>query len=227
MAGLKPSDGLLAEVASYTAEAVSAVTLEDLSAPTPCSQWNLLALLLHLNTSLGALIETLEAAGLADLDETHAVGSGTSLRSRTPKKGPCAQDLLGTGVTDDVGALLATAVLFRTERLVRIHDAVRRGGGPDLVLVGGRPLPCEAVAATGAVEIAVHSWDIATACGRVLPIPDAPALEMLEMSSLIVDGAGRPGLFAAAVSAPAHAAPGDRLLALLGRTPRRGLDGSR
>jgi uncharacterized protein (TIGR03086 family) len=207
MAALRPSDGLLEQVAAYTAEAVSAVTLEDLSAPTPCTQWNLLALMLHLNTSLGTLIETLQD-GRPDLIGMLRRAAGTPSHTA---------DLLGAD--DDVGTLLATAVRYRTERLVRVADTLRQGDGPNIVLVDGRPLPCDLVAAAGAVEIAVHSWDIATACGRTLPIPDAPAVELLGLSALIVDGAGRSGLFASAVSVPSHAGPGDRLIALLGRTP--------
>ncbi|ACU72551.1 hypothetical protein Caci_3649 [Catenulispora acidiphila DSM 44928] len=238
MAGLRLSDSLLEQVAAYTAEAVSTVTMEDLSAPTPCAQWNLLTLILHLNTSLGALIETFEDAGFTEGDRvagTGTPGAGT-LGLLDHDGGPGfggegegfggldgfggMDSLGGVDVPDDIGALLSTAVLYRTERLVRIRAAALQHGGPDLVLVGGRPLTCDTVAAIGAVEIAVHSWDIARACGRILPLPDAPAAELLELSSLIVDGAGRRGLFASAVTAPPQAGPGDRLIALLGRAPR-------
>lgn len=219
MAALSPSDGLLEQVAAYSAEAVSAVTLEDLSAPTPCRQWNLLALMLHLNSSLGALIDTLQDGRPDLLGALRRVG-GKRTGKRTGK-GSAADvpDPDRLGVEDDIGILLATAVQYRTEKLVRVNDALRGRDGPDIVLVGGRPLPCDLVAGAGAVELAVHSWDIARACGRILPIPDAPAAELLDLSTLIVDGAGRPGLFASAVAAPPDAGPGDRLIALLGRTP--------
>lgn len=232
MAGLRLSDILLEQVAAYTAEAVSTVTMEDLAAPTPCAQWNLLTLILHLNTSLGALIETFEGAGFTEGDRvpgTGTPGAGTlGLLDHDGGAGSGGEgdgfggldSLRGVDVPDDIGALLGTAVLYRTERLVRIRAAALQHGGPALVLVGGRPLTCDTVAAIGAVEIAVHSWDIARACGRVLPLPDAPAAELLELSSLIVDGAGRRGLFASAVPAPPQAGPGDRLIALLGRAPR-------
>ena len=98
MAALRPSDGLLEQVAAYTAEAVSAITLDDLSAPTPCTQWNLMALLLHMNTSLGALIETLE-----DGRPEFVGGSRRPAGARSH-----AADLLDADA--DVGALLATAV---------------------------------------------------------------------------------------------------------------------
>lgn len=208
MAALRPSDGLLAQVAAYTGEAVSAVARADLSAPTPCRQWDLQALLLHLNSSLGSLIAMLRD-GRAGLDAGLGAAAGRGRRSR-------AADLL---VDDDVRALLAAAVCDRTERLVRVHDALRRGARRRTILVGGRPLAGDMVAAAGAVEIAVHSWDVSAACGRSLPIPDAPAAELLELAGQIVDGAARPGLFAAAVSPPPGSRPGDRLVALLGRAP--------
>lgn len=205
MAALRPSDGLLAQVAAYTCEAVRAVARADLSAPTPCRQWDLRALLLHLNSSLGSLI-----AMLQDGRAGPAAGPGAAAAGRCR-----AADLL----TDDVGTLLATAVCYRTERLVRVHETLRRGEGPGAILVGGRRLAGDTVAAAGAVEIAVHGWDVSAACGRALPIPDAPAAELLELAARIVDGAARPGLFAAAVSPPPGSRPGDRLVELLGRAP--------
>jgi hypothetical protein len=218
MVALRPSDGLLEQVADYTREAVSAVTRDDLSAATPCSQWDLRALMLHLNTSLGALIEILRdrgsdpAGGLRPADGQRPGSLSTDPFGTVP----FGADLLAA---DDVGALLAAAVWHRTERLVRVHDGSRRSDGSDEVLVDGHPLARAMVAAAGAVEIAVHSWDISAACGRWLPIPDRPAGELLDLAAQIVDGMGRPGLFASAVRPPPRSGPGDRLIALLGRTP--------
>jgi len=90
--------------------------------------------------------------------------------------------------------------------------------GPDrFVLVGGLPLPTEIVACTGAVEIAVHGWDISAARGRGGAIPPALASRMLRLGPLLVTG--REGLFGAPVRVPAQAGPGDRLVAYLGRVP--------
>jgi uncharacterized protein (TIGR03086 family) len=104
-------------------------------------------------------------------------------------------------------------------------------GGPErFVAVGGLPMPAGLVACTGAVEIAVHGWDVSAAraragrdsagCGadvRGTPIPAGLAARMLRLSPLLV--AGREGLFAVPVEVPAQASPGDRLVGYLGRNP--------
>jgi uncharacterized protein (TIGR03086 family) len=109
-------------------------------------------------------------------------------------------------------------------------------GGPEcFVAVGGLPMPAGLVACTGAVEIAVHGWDVSAARARAgrdgassgsatpdrgtsqIPIPAALATRMLRLSPLLV--AGREGLFAVPVEVPAEASPGDRLVSYLGRHP--------
>jgi uncharacterized protein (TIGR03086 family) len=93
------------------------------------------------------------------------------------------------------------------------------GCGDRVVAVGGRPLTTGLVTGTGAVEIAVHGWDVARACRRPRPIPDALAVELLELVPLFVTPADRPVRFAAPVPVPPSAGPADRLLAFLGRHP--------
>ena len=113
--------------------------------------------------------------------------------------------------------------------------------GPErFVTVGGLPLPAGLVACTGAVEIAVHGWDVAAARGHagcgggaccggadpktaqtpVAPIPAALATRLLTVCPLLV--AGREGLFALPVDVPAQASPGDQLVGYLGRDPGPG-----
>ena len=103
--------------------------------------------------------------------------------------------------------------------------------GPErFVAVGGLPMPADLVACTGAVEIAVHGWDVSAARARAgrgsagregdvpeTPIPAGLAARMLRLSPLLV--AGREGLFAVPVEVSAQASPGDRLVAYLGRYP--------
>ena len=103
--------------------------------------------------------------------------------------------------------------------------------GPErFVAVGGLPMPADLVACTGAVEIAVHGWDVSAARARVgrgsagregdvpeTPIPAGLAARMLRLSPLLV--AGREGLFAVPVEVPAQASPSDRLVGYLGRYP--------
>ena len=116
------------------------------------------------------------------------------------------------------------------DRAAGLLCAVYGYAGPErCVTVGGLPLPAGLVACTGAVEIAVHGWDVSAARGRAgrggsvpgslaTPIPAALATRMLGLCPLLV--AGREGLFALPVKVPPQASPGDRLVGYLGRQPR-------
>ncbi|HEX6248872.1 MAG TPA: TIGR03086 family metal-binding protein [Nocardioidaceae bacterium] len=88
------------------------------------------------------------------------------------------------------------------------------------VLVGDRPLTAPVLAAAGALEVTVHGWDVATACGADRPIPAALAVDLLRVAPRLVTDADRPHRFAPPVPAPAAASPGEVLLAFLGRPPR-------
>jgi uncharacterized protein (TIGR03086 family) len=90
-------------------------------------------------------------------------------------------------------------------------------GPPECVLVGDRALDVRVMAAVGAVEIAVHGWDVAQACGRPRPIPVTLAAELLPVARCVVADADRGVRFAAQVAVPVCAGPDDRLLAFLGR----------
>ncbi|ANS64250.1 hypothetical protein SLINC_2026 [Streptomyces lincolnensis] len=90
-------------------------------------------------------------------------------------------------------------------------------GPPGRVLVGERPLDVRVMAVVGAVEIAVHGWDVAQACGRPRPIPVALAAELLPLARCLVAEEDRGVRFAAPVAVPDRARPDARLLAFLGR----------
>jgi uncharacterized protein (TIGR03086 family) len=85
------------------------------------------------------------------------------------------------------------------------------------VTVGDRPLDVRVMAATGAVEIAVHGWDVAQACGRPRPIPAALAAELLSVARCVVADEDRGVRFAEPVGVLPRAAASDRLVAFLGR----------
>lgn len=101
----------------------------------------------------------------------------------------------------------------------RLLGALSATRGPQAVSIAGCPLSVTVVAGAGALELAVHGWDVARACGARRPIPARLAAELLELAPLLVTDAERPGRFAPAVPLPAGFPPADRLLAFLGRTP--------
>jgi uncharacterized protein (TIGR03086 family) len=178
---------LMAGAISYALRACARVAPGEMSLPTPCAEWDLEALLAHLAASM-ADVEAGIRTGCLDLDPAGA--------PEVP--GDPAE------VLHDRAANLLVACYSH-------HQP------PHLVLVGGLPLAAGIVACTGAVEIAVHGWDVSAARGRGEPIPPALATRMLGLCPLLVTR--RDGLFAAPVEVPPEASPGDRLIAYLGRVP--------
>jgi uncharacterized protein (TIGR03086 family) len=182
--------GLLERAIAYALGAVAAVTPELLPRPTPCGEWDLRRLLHHLNDSIAALHEAIDG-GWVGLD-------------------PVAEDL----------ALAADPARSFREGAARLLGAWTGAAGDDrVVVIEGLPLTAGMVARTGAIELAVHGWDVSRACGRRRPIPDALAAELLAISPLVVPAAARAPLFAARVAVAPSASPSDRLVALLGRDP--------
>ena len=90
---------------------------------------------------------------------------------------------------------------------------------PTMTGLDGSSLTGVMVAGAGAIEVAVHGWDVARACGGRQPIPSSLAEEMLDLAVLLVTDRERPSLFAAPVPVPVAAAYSDRLVAYLGRDP--------
>lgn len=115
------------------------------------------------------------------------------------------------GAVDPVSELRVQAV-----RVLRASAA--RGA----VTVGDRRLQGDLMAAAGAVEVAVHGWDIAQATGEGRPIPPVLAADLLAVCPLVLPAPPRGPLFAEPVEPPPDASPGDRLVALLGRRPAVG-----
>ena len=58
------------------------------------------------------------------------------------------------------------------------------------------------VAVTGAIEIAVHGWDISVACGARRPVPPGLAAVLAPIAPLLITPRTRPGLFAGPVWLP-------------------------
>ncbi len=85
--------------------------------------------------------------------------------------------------------------------------------------IGGCPLSGDVLTGVGAIEIAVHGWDIAQARHHARPIPADLAGELLRFAPVLTSAAIRHRLFAAPRVVPARAGPGDQLVAFLGREP--------
>lgn len=188
--------GLLERAMSYTLGSLLLVTPDAMSNPTPCTEWDLRALLIHMDDSLLALHDAI-VNGHVDLDP--------------PDRGETDVDY-GDPAVDPVTSL-------RT-RAMRVTGAWADARAPGQISIADRSLSSSIVAATGAVEVAVHGWDVARACRQDRQVPPALAEELLELCWLLVRDADRPTRFAARVDVPSSASPSDRLVAFLGRRPR-------
>jgi uncharacterized protein (TIGR03086 family) len=206
--------GLLAGAIRYMLGVCAPIGPGEMALPTPCAGWDLARLLGHLSDSMADL-ETAIRTGHLDLE-------GPPGRPGRTGAAPADGDLVEV-LRDRAAELLCASYGY---------------GGPErFVAVGGLPVPVGLVACTGAVEIAVHGWDVSAArgragcdragcdragcggagCGGARPIPAVLATRMLRLGPLLV--AGREGLFAVPVEVPAQASPGDRLVGYLGRQP--------
>jgi uncharacterized protein (TIGR03086 family) len=180
---------LLERAIGYTRASLHLVGYDDLGRRTPCRDWDLRALLRHMDDSLLALQEGADAGYVVLCPH----------RSEPPPADPVASLRL---------------------RACALLGAWTNNGGADLVSVAGSPVAAGVLASTGALEIAVHGWDVARACGHDRPLPEPLAVDLLEVAPSLVSDGDRPARFAAAVDVPASAGASARLLALLGRDPR-------
>lgn len=119
----------------------------------------------------------------------------------------------------DVSIVDGDPVDLARARAGRLLGAWASARSPSPVSVAQSPLTAGIVVATGALELAVHSWDVARACGGNRPMPPELAQELLELAPFFVTGADRPALFAEPVAVPVGATADERLLAFLGRRP--------
>jgi uncharacterized protein (TIGR03086 family) len=194
---------LLDRAVRYALSAAGQATPRLLPAATPCAEWDLGRLLAHLGDSLDALAEGLSA---------RSVGPGQCCGAEGPAGAPTAP---GTGDSDGDGLITELAV----RAAVLLTACAEVPGGQEPVAVGDQLLTTSVVAITGAIEVAVHGWDISVSCGDHEPVPSRLATELLPYAALLVPRHTRPGLFADPVRVPRRASAGDRLVAFLGRQP--------
>jgi uncharacterized protein (TIGR03086 family) len=182
---------LLESAVSYALTEATLVTPQLLSGPTPCPGWDLETLLGHVVDSIRVLHEAIA---------TGCVSASEAPGASRPRPDPVARLRVHTA-----GLLAADAAPGSAEHAVSIGD---------------RELSASLVAIAGAIEIAVHGWDISVACGATRVIPSGLAALLLPIAPLLITAETRPGLFSDPVRLPGPACPGDELVAFLGRQPR-------
>lgn len=189
---------LLERAVGYALGAARFVTPALLDRPTPCAGWDLGSLLAHVDDSLAALHECATGGTVALVPEHGAEGEHAP--------GWDAADPAASFRRRATGLLGAWAAAPPDRRLVAIAEW---------------PLTAAAVALTGAVEIAVHGWDITRATGRYdHEVPPGLARELLPVAHHLVPvPEARHPLFAPEIPVPPGTPPSARLVAYLGRSP--------
>ena len=194
MATLTAAPGLLGHAVSYTLASASHATPQFLPQATPCEAWDLRTLLFHVSDSLNVLTGALRAGHVA----------------------------LGPPPAHDPTAEADPLACLRRQARYLLGACAAASAEDRLVAIADRELTASMVTAAGAIEIAVHGWDISVACGIHQPMPPTLAAELLPLAPLLIPRATRAGLFADPVPVPEAAGPGDRLVAFLGRRPQPG-----
>jgi uncharacterized protein (TIGR03086 family) len=173
---------------------------EDLGRPTPCTGWDLQALLEHM---------TGQDHGFAAAVRAAARGGDVDVAAFAPRPlGSSPTSSLTAGLDEVVAAFAAGS------------------DGPVLLPEFGARLPVPIVVRMHLIDTLVHGWDVAAALGRqadyTAELDPEVVAAALTMSEQIPDDESREGPgapFGHALPAPAEATPWTRTLTLLGRDP--------
>ncbi|HZR53654.1 MAG TPA: TIGR03086 family metal-binding protein [Streptosporangiaceae bacterium] len=178
-----------------TAEIVKATPAGQLDAPTPCTEWDVRALLNH-------VIGTLWLAGglFGDQAPRYPMAPGGLPQADLAGEDPAA------AYAEAAAAALAAA--GADDALTRVH-ATPLGEMPGPGLAGFTTL-----------DILVHGWDLATATGQPADLDGRLAAHVLAFADqALATPEGRAGRIGPAVPVAADAPVTERLVAFLGRRP--------
>jgi uncharacterized protein (TIGR03086 family) len=177
-----------------TADVVKATAADQMSAPTPCVEWDVRALLNHVIGTLWL------AEGLfADQAPRYPMAPG----------GVPPGDLAG----DDPAAAYAEASAAALAAAAA-GDSLTRG---HVTPLGEMPGP--ALAGFTTLDILVHGWDLARATGQPADLDGRLAAHALGFAGQAITPDTRAPRIGPAVAVAADAPVTDRLVAFLGRNP--------
>jgi uncharacterized protein (TIGR03086 family) len=173
---------------------VGALTHDDLSRPTPCSQWSVAQVLRH------AAGDQLAFASMLD------GGAGPDENPFDPSATP----------PQDPKTLVEQAVARSAAAWATVDPDAEVVAVP----VPPNKLSAEVGAGACALDAAVHAWDIAMAVGRPSPLTPELSAELLVVARQIVEPLRQYGAYAAELAAQEGDDAEAELLRYLGREPR-------
>jgi len=187
---VRPFDELAVRV---SVTVVAQVSTGDLSAPTPCDQWDLRHLLAHM---------TAQHRGFA----AAAAGRDESWQPRLQTDNPIQE--YAAAAESVISAFAEPGVLERDFLLPEISP---------------RPVPAGLAIGFHLVDYVAHGWDVAKTIGVPYELPEEVLAAALPIAESVPDGEARrapDAAFAPRVPDPGVSAL-DRFLALLGRSAHR------
>lgn len=188
---------LYARATAQAAALIRTVRPDQLSLPTPCTEYDVRALLGHVVDVTRRIALLGEAVGRGEVPDA-------------PSTAPGAPD-----VPDDRWAPAYEEV---RERALKAWDSDELMAST--VRVPWGEVPGRAALAGYVMEIVAHTWDLSEAVGHPLPLDPEPAEFALEAARAALPAGPREGRpFDAPVPAPEGAGAHERLAAWLGRVP--------
>ena len=177
----------------YMIPIISGIRAEQMGNQTPCSEWNVQALLNH----------NIKVAEFA-----HSVLVGTRLRDPT-------STLQVDGPLPCEGAV--DAFVANTNKVL---DVIKAAGGLDKVVgTGFGPAPARHFLMFPLTDIVIHKWDLAKATGQDTSLDGSLADACYNTLTQVVEGGRQGGFFGPEVEVLIDAAIQEKLLALSGRRP--------
>jgi len=170
---------------------MTAVKPEHLALPTPCEGWDVHTLLMHICNELAWVPELLAGKTVAQV--------GDALDG----------DLIGTDIQGAWNRYSKTA--RQSAEATPVHHVVHLSYGNT---------PASAYLDEIAVELAIHTWDLAQGIHAPFHIPEEFAKALFLLNQSRVDGWRGKGLVGPEVKVPESASSEAKLLGLFGRMPR-------
>lgn len=195
---------LLKAATAHAVPVVRAIPEDRLTAPTPCAEYDVKALVNHL-LQVVVQFQALAAKQDAEFGET--------------------PDLVAESRDSDSGSDSGTASDWRDRFADEAAKLVAAWAAPgaDEGTTGAMDMPARTVGCMALLDLTVHAWDLARATGQEYePAPDSSGVvaALREAVAGLAPTARKMGVFGEPVAVPEGASELERLLAETGRDPR-------
>lgn len=187
----EPTRTAFAAAGASVSTAIRAGADADLTARTPCRNFDLRALAQHFAGTSGAFLRAGETGAL---DPDDPWGGKTRL-----DESAWAEQLAG--------------------QVDRLAAAWSRPEAWDRPIDGAR-MPTEAIGGMGLLEVMLHGWDVARAIGQPLAVPDELGAEVLRCLLPTLEQGREFEVYGPEVNVPEDASDFERALGLSGRDPQ-------